>query len=299
MRRRVGLLVLTAVLATVAAVVVSESLRSRDRTISMLLEKLKSRTMPVVVATRALPAGTKIGQGDVKIVEWPRGNVPPGAFMNAEAVFGKVVRTPVAQSEPLVAQVLVQGQETGGTLPLIIPAGMRAMSIPVNEVTDMAGMVLPHARVDVVVSVAGSAAGLGERSRIVLQNIEVLAVAHDLDSGSAPRPATVVTLQVTPGEAERLATAMRMGTLSLAMRNYADRARIRASAVDAAQLLGSPDHQANRLEVKSGRKRSRAPGRTIEVIRNGTEHQIVRLVGRRLVSGGAQGRKQPGGAQLR
>lgn len=291
MKRRMVFLGFTMVCALVIALIVNGALKSRDETIARLRERLATVSVPVVVAERELGVGARIGQGDAKVIEWPRENVPPGAFMNAQAVFGKVVRRRVEKGEPLVADVLVGEKGAGGKLPLMIPEGMRAVSIPVNEVTDMAGMVLPHARVDVLVSVAGKGGPDGERARIVLQDIEVIAVSHDLDVGSAPRPATVVTLLVTPEQAERLATAMRMGTVSLAMRNYADKARIRTAGVEARQLMGDSEEPSRHAAVHA--RKARKPMRTIEVIRNGTQRQTVRLIGNLPVSGKEDGHHAP------
>ena len=98
------------------------------------------------------------------MVAWPREQMPPGAFIDPAGVIGKVVRNSLSTNQPVVESALLEPNKTGGVLPLLIPAGMRAMSIAVDEVSDMAGFVLPHSRVDVLVSVVpsgGAGAGPG------------------------------------------------------------------------------------------------------------------------------------------
>jgi pilus assembly protein CpaB len=180
----------------------------------------------------------------LRLISWPRGEVPPGAFNDFESVTGKVVKNSLSINQPIVATALLEPEKTGGVLPLLIPPGMRALSIAVDDISDMAGFVLPHSRVDVLVSVAlgGPAAGpaaSGEVTKIVLQNITVLAVAQTLEAGpDQPREVKVVTLLVTPPQAERLAAASRLGTLTLAMRNFADDKELATSGVSVPALLG-------------------------------------------------------------
>ena len=128
------------------------------------------------------------------------------------------------------------GQMTSGVMPLLIPAGMRAMSVPVDEVSDIAGFVAPHTRVDILVAIAGTGPGEPSFSRIVLQNIEVLAVAQEIEHvKDQPEVVKVVTLLVTPQDAEKLTLASREGLLRLAMRNYSD------NKIVATRGIGLPD----------------------------------------------------------
>jgi pilus assembly protein CpaB len=241
-----------------------------------------------VVAARALTPGETVDNTALRLISWPRGEVPPGAFNVFESVTGKVVKNSLSINQPIVATALLEPEKTGGVLPLLIPPGMRALSIAVDDISDMAGFVLPHSRVDVLVSVAlgGPAAGpaaSGEVTKIVLQNITVLAVAQTLEAGpDQPREVKVVTLLVTPPQAERLAAASRLGTLTLAMRNFADDKELATSGVSVPALLGlsplelRPPAQEEQQPVLL-RDHVQAPRRqrykAIEVIRNGIDHQ--------------------------
>ena len=125
-------------------------------------------------------------------------------------------------------------------MPLLIPPGMRAVSVQVDEVSDIAGFILPHARVDILVAVANQGGGQGDKpfSKIVLQNVEVLAVAQEVENKKdEPELVKVVTVLVTPQDAERLALATREGVLHLAMRNYSDNKIVLTSGTDVEELL--------------------------------------------------------------
>ena len=180
--------------------------------------------------------GTKLDPASVKLVRWARDSVPQGAFTDPQAVAGSFAKSEFVANEPIVASKLFMGEMTSGVMPLLIPAGMRAMSVPVDEVSDIAGFVAPHTRVDILVAVAGTGPGEPSFSRIVLQNIEVLAVAQEIEHvKDQPEVVKVVTLLVTPADAEKLTLASREGLLRLAMRNYSD------GKIVATKGIGLPD----------------------------------------------------------
>ena len=152
MSRRLIFFLFTLVVALAAALLVRSALKSKDARI----EALRQSTVYVVVAARALSPGETVDSAALKLVAWPRDQLPPGALTEFQAVTGKVVRMSLSTNQPVVESALLEPDKTGGVQPLLIPAGMRAMSIAVDEVSDMAGFVLPHSRVDVLVSVAPS-----------------------------------------------------------------------------------------------------------------------------------------------
>ncbi|HEY2106799.1 MAG TPA: Flp pilus assembly protein CpaB, partial [Candidatus Binataceae bacterium] len=233
MSRQLTFFLFTAALALMAAFLVHSALKSKQAKI----EALQENTVRIVVAARALTPGETVDNTALRLISWPRGEVPPGAFNDFQAVAGKVVKNSLSVDQPIVASALLEAEKTGGVLPLLIPPGLRAMSIAVDDITDMAGFILPHSRVDVLVSVAmggpaGGAGTSGEVTKIVLQNVTVLAVAQTLEAGpDQPRQVKVVTLLVTPLQAERLAAASRLGTIALAMRNFADDKELATSGV--------------------------------------------------------------------
>ncbi|MGH8324524.1 MAG: Flp pilus assembly protein CpaB, partial [Steroidobacteraceae bacterium] len=242
MRRPVVFVLLAGFAALVAALVVYSALHKRE----LEVQQATLKSEDVVVAAHDLPVGSKIDASAVKLVRWSRESIPPGAFTDAAAPLNRFTRTDFVQNEPLVADRLFDGDKNAGVLPLLIPKGMRAMSVAVDEVSDIAGFVMPHAHVDVLVSMtSGGAAGNQAFSKIVLQNVEVLAVAQQVENSGADKPeiARVVTLLVDPNDAERLALASHEGALRLAMRNYTDQKIIATRGVDVAQML-RPDGSA-------------------------------------------------------
>jgi len=183
-------------------------------------------TVPTVVASRALPLGTLVSPADLRVVAWPAASVVPGAFTTVEAVVNRGLVAGVAENEPVTAAKLAPAG-TGGGLPPTIPKGMRAISIRVNEVVGVAGFVQPGAHVDVIAVVRGDTNNTV--SRVALTDIRVLAAGTRADqvrastTTNAPQaPATVVTLLVTPADAERLALASSEGSVTLVLRNPLD-----------------------------------------------------------------------------
>ena len=175
-------------------------------------------------------------------------------------------------------------------MPLLIPFGMRAVSVPVDEVSDVAGFVLPHTRVDVLVATTGEGTGGGDKafSKVILQNVEVLAVAQEVEQKKdEPQIVKVVTLLVTPQESERLALASHSGTLRLAMRNYNDNKIVLTSGSDVAQMLRAylqrlaPDVPETAVQPAPRHIAAAPPRRKaveIEILRNGKSSESVSFV---------------------
>jgi pilus assembly protein CpaB len=128
-----------------------------------------------------------------------------------------------------------------GGLPSVIPAGMRAVSVRVDEVVAVAGFAVPGTRVDVLVTLADAGPGGGGVARAALQNVQVLAAGQSLEArGNAePQKVTVITLLVTPEQAEVLALASAEGQIQLALRNTLDESIAHTTGAVTAVLAGS------------------------------------------------------------
>ena len=179
------------------------------------------------------------------------------------------------------------GEKTSGVMPLLIPPGMRAMSVPVDEVSDIAGFVAPHTRVDILVAVAGTGPGEPSFSRIVLQNIEVLAVAQEIEHvKDQPEVVKVVTLLVTPIDAEKLTLASREGLLRLAMRNYSDAKIVATRGIGLPDLLhegGAPGSTLPVMQIQPAPPLAARPAHgptafRIEVMRDGKSSEAISFV---------------------
>jgi pilus assembly protein CpaB len=195
----------------------------------------------VAVAAKALPMGTMLTPTDVKLVAWPQSSPVTGAYSRVEDVVNRGLVAPVVENEPLTASK-VASPEAGAGLPPVITPGMRAISLKVDEVIGVAGFVVPGARVDVVMTMNQQNQSM---SRVVVSNIQVLAAGTRIDQDQArdgkPLPTTVVTVLVTPEDAERISLAGSVGRVTLTLRNPLDVEPTRTNGIRVASLMGAPD----------------------------------------------------------
>jgi len=187
------------------------------------LRAAEPRGTQVVVAARDLPTGHMVTREDLELIDWPSNNVPEGFFRQPGEVIGRGVITTVRRNEALLA-TKVADKAAGGGLSIAIPVGKRAVSVEVDQVIGVAGFVLPGTRVDVLVTVMPNAQRNETTTRIVLQNILVLTADQSYQENPAgePKNVTVVTLLVTPREAETLTLSATEGKIQLALRNLLD-----------------------------------------------------------------------------
>ena len=167
-----------------------------------------------VVAADALRLGTRITRDHVKVVSWPASSPVPGSYTTIEEVLDRGVISPLAENEPLTASKLAP-LEAGAGLPPSIPDGMRALSVKVNEVVGVAGFVVPGTRVDVLATISSRQQNQQSTTRVVVSNVQVLTAGTRYDQEKAKDgeaiPSTVVTLLVTPEDAERITLASTEG----------------------------------------------------------------------------------------
>ncbi len=206
----------------------------------MPVREVEVNSIPVVVANQDLPVGTLLTVDHVKVVAWPAASPVPGAFATIEEVSDRGLIAGVVTNEPLTDSKLAS-REAGGGLPPSIPLGMRALSVRVNEVIGVAGFVVPGTRVDVLATVQQGQQG-DSISKVVVSNVQVLTAGtrYDLERARTgePMPSTVVTLMVTPEEAERIALAGNEGSLVLTLRNPLDTKPTQTEGVRSASLMG-------------------------------------------------------------
>lgn len=297
MRRSLLFMMLAGVAALVAALVVYSALKRREREVQQAM----AQSVNVVVAAHDLHIGSKLDPNAVRLTRWSRDSVPPGAFTDVSAVLGKYVKTPFVENEPIVGSRLFTGVKTAGVMPLLIPPGMRAMSVPVDEVSDIAGFVLPGSHVDILVALQDTATNSQPFSKIVLQNVETLAVAQEIEqTKDEPKVVKVVTLLVTPEEAERLALASREGNLRLALRNYEDTKVVMTNGANVPALLrgtSGPPLIAQQAAAPVPRvvlhRRARPKAVKIEILRDGNKSESVSFVHGRSASNSSPGPADP------
>lgn len=182
----------------------------------------------VVVAKIEIPLGSKILAEQLTVAQFPRNVTPEGAFPAIDdKLIGRVAVTRIAAREPITESRLAPVGSAGG-LSSVIPDGYRAMTVKVDDIVGISGFIQPGTLVDVVVVIDPPSKDGSSRekvSKIVLQNIKVLANGQNIDKPKNDREAEhvkAVTLQVTPEQAEKLALASTEGQLQLVMRNSVD-----------------------------------------------------------------------------
>ncbi len=187
--------------------------------------KAEDTTMKdLVVAVRPLPVGATIKPEDVKVVKVPASQFPKGGISTVEEVIDRPVISNILAEEP-VHEGRLAARGSGLGLAPIIPKGMRAVTIRVNDVAGVAGFVLPGMRVDVLVTGRPpNNADEGTVTITVLQNILVLSAGQTIqpDAEGKAINAPTVTLLVTPEQAETLTLAANEGRVQLVLRNGSD-----------------------------------------------------------------------------
>ncbi len=195
----------------------------------------------IAVAKVAIPLGTKIVAEQITMVQFPKESTPDGAFNSPEKLIGRVAVMNIGAREP-ISEARLAPEGSAGGLSAAIPEGYRAMTVKVDDVVGISGFIMPGTNVDVVVVIdPDEKSGMQDPiSKIVLQNIRVLANGQNIDKPEDQREANsvkAVTLQVTPEQAEKLALASSEGKLQLVMRNSSDQGDEQTVGINKRTLL--------------------------------------------------------------
>ena len=235
-RRLVMVLVVAAVVGLLASTLVYR-----------VLKEVASGGQPhemeaIVVATVNMNMAETVTPAHVKLLPWPAKSVPAGAVRKMADAEGRVVRGSIVAGEPLLdGKLAPQLAGRGGLMPMLVPEGQRAVTIKVDDAIKESGFVLPNSRVDVLVSMAKDKTSQDRISKVILQDVTVLAAGQTVElRDNRPVTFTTVTLALQPGQAERLALAQSEGKLTLAMRNLRDTQIVQTKGVTAASLLSEP-----------------------------------------------------------
>jgi pilus assembly protein CpaB len=229
-------------LAVVLGVAVLFGLIASLATFRFLREKERAVTTgadapmaQLVVARQDLSAGSTINRLNLETIPWPREHVPLKSFQDMDQVVGRQVTGKIFRGEPIVESRLV-AQGEAGSLQFRIPDGYLAMSMKVSPEIGVSGFIEPGNRVDVITTIRVQR---GEPvTKVVLQNILVLAVGHEIEEkDNKPDEAPTVTMAVTPEQAEKLAAAKSEGTVVLALRNLRDQKFYDTPGFSSAELI--------------------------------------------------------------
>jgi pilus assembly protein CpaB len=220
-------------------------------------------TMEVVVARRSLSQGVAITEQDIALVAVPRDFLNENLFTAIENVLGKYPREGILVNE-FVRKERLADVELGQGLNVLVPRGMRAISINLADGSAVSGFVNPGNTVDILVSMAGTNEDGNLETHTVLQSVGVLAVNDRLQGASgeegpdneAKKPS--VTLAATPEQAEKLAHAANLGEIHLALRNDLDEEAIATTGMDSSKLVGKkkkkPVVRQPRAKTSTGRQ---------------------------------------------
>lgn len=181
------------------------------------------KTQEVMVAAADISVGSRIQEKDVRAVQIAIDATPPGAFGSTKHLLGRGAIVPIAQGEFFISGKNLASENAGSGVSSLIPPGMRAVSVRVGDGSVVGGFIQPRSRVDVLLT--GTSTTGEALSQTVLRNIEVLANGTRLDRNAAPTDAQnspLITLLVSPDDAEKLALATAQGRIQLALRNPLD-----------------------------------------------------------------------------
>lgn len=190
----------------------------------------------IVVAVNDLQVGAKLEDRDIRLARFPQSVIPPGAFTKKAQVIGRGVVLPVSKGEFILPGKLAAAN-AGSGLPSLIPPGMRAVSVRVNDVVSVAGFVQPGSRVDVLAT-GNQGGGNDRQTTTVLENVAVIAVGKNLERNPIDTQSNppVITLLVSPDDGQRLTLASQEGRIQLALRNPLDTRREQIGATRASSL---------------------------------------------------------------
>jgi pilus assembly protein CpaB len=238
----------------------------------------------VIVAADDIQVGSRVEEHDVRIARFPASGLPPGAYTKKSQVMSRGVIIPISRGEFILPSKLAP-ENAGSGLPALIPPGMRAVSVRVNEVVSVAGFVGPGTRVDVLLT--GTPNGSSEsQTTTVLQNVAVIASGQRLERNAAGEAQTtpVITLLASPEDAERLTLASSEGKIQLVLRNPLDTHQDPVTAENAKGLYmgGTPVAARPRPTTRSVKQKTEPPPTSpsvlsIEVYQGDKKPDIVKF----------------------
>ncbi|MBJ6799211.1 Flp pilus assembly protein CpaB [Geomonas propionica] len=194
----------------------------------------------IVVAATDISIGSAISEPQLKVTSWPKDSIPAGSSADPKLLVGRVAVRPISNGDAVTEQKLKPkaGVPGSGFMTYIIPLGHRAVTVAVNEVAGVAGFITPNDRVDVVLTTPIPNVQNEKISKIILQNIPVLATGQITEQKEGkPVVVPTVTLDLTPDDSEKLVLGASRGSLQLLLRNIADTGPTDARGATIAKVL--------------------------------------------------------------
>ncbi len=226
------------IIAVITSVLIYNFLQKKTRVTVVPLQ-----TQAIAAAVADIGWGTRLTKEMVKPVDFLKTSLPPGYFSDCEALVGRVAIASIKANEPILDSRLAPLSIRTGGVAAIVNLKKRAVAVKVDKVIGVSGFIRQGNRVDVLVTIpTGKVSQQEPFTKTVLENILVLTVGPDLEKkGKEEKPSDVdvITLEVTPQEAERLALAASEGKLQLALRNFSDTQEVLTRGVTIPALLAS------------------------------------------------------------
>jgi pilus assembly protein CpaB len=236
--RRPGIIFLFAiVIGALLSALVYGNLKTQRAELEAARQAMALGTTDVLVASEPIAIGSRIEAGQVRTVRWPANIQPDGALTDSTTVVGRIARTGIDRNQPVVQSQLVD--EGAGLLPLLIPPGMRGISVRVDDVTGVSGFITPNSRVDVLAAGNDGNATGEQKSKLILQNVRVLATGKSVEQkDDKPIEVPTVTLLVYPADAEKVTLASQQNPVRLALRSYRDQEYVETPGIATRALYG-------------------------------------------------------------
>jgi pilus assembly protein CpaB len=242
-------------------------------------EKL-TKTEKVAIAALDIPVGTVLKKDMVKFAPYLSDTLPDGFFADMSKLEGRVVISSLKEKEPIFETSLAPVGIEGGGVAAIINPNKRAMAVKVDKVIGISGFIAPGHKVDVLVTLDDKKSN--PITKTVLQNVLVLATGSKIEKDSKNKPVEVdvITLEVTPTEAEKLALASTEGKIQFALRNFRDTEDVYTRGTTKNTLLSSYAMQ-NEPEVKTEERsvkrvyRPQIESHTVEVIKGTQVNKVT------------------------
>ena len=230
----------------------------------------------VVVAAADIPIGGTIAANQVKAASWPRESIPPGSTKDMNAVVGRVAIRTITRGDAVSEQKLKPKDGTGsGFMTYVVPKGHRAVTVAVNEVAGVAGFLTPNDRVDVVVTTLIPGTEKENISKIILQNIPILATGQITDQKEGkPVVVPTVTLDITPEDSEKLVLAASKGSLQLLLRNITDTVPIDSNGATIYKVLNGVE----RPSTKAAPRPQKSPVRIVKTSPSPPPSFVVEII---------------------
>jgi pilus assembly protein CpaB len=246
-------------------VAVAIALVTSFTTYNWLQEKAMARevgpveTEMVAVTVSDVTWGTVLQPEMVRLEPFLRESLPRGKyFSDLTRLVGRVVVSPLQAGEPVFASRLAPESVSEGGVSALLETNRRAMAVKVNKVIGVSGFIKPGHKVDVLVTLTKAGKKNTTVTKIVLEDVLVLAAGTEMEKdgkGSQTKPVDVITLEVTPEEAEKLALATSEGKIQLALRGYTDTSDVLTRGATINSLLASY----NGAETEPAPRKAREP----------------------------------------